>query len=152
MSSGWSTSILLHIYKIQGIVFQKTVISRNGTSVNKNVTPPLSCYLPSTEVEKYGCLMSSADRTILAGIWSHDRKCRSMLCRVIEQLVPDILKSHIVVIVEDNLVMITAVRFCRTSGTVWHFHIPRLETSAALLWKPQQHCCENLKSCIKIST
>jgi len=47
--------------KIQGIIFQKTVILRNGMSMNKNVTTPLSCYLPSTGVEKYGCLMSSAD-------------------------------------------------------------------------------------------
>jgi len=67
-----------------------------------------------------------------------------MLCHVIEQFVPDILKSHVAVIIEDNLVIIMAMQFCRTSGSAWHFHIPDL--------KPQQHCCENLKSCIKIST
>lgn len=67
-----------------------------------------------------------------------------MLCRVIEHLVPDIFKSHVAVIIEDNLVMITTMRFCRTSGNAWHFHIPDL--------KPQQQCCENLKSCMKIST
>jgi len=32
-----------------------------------------------------------------------------MLCRVIEQLVPDILKSHIALITDDNLVMIMAM-------------------------------------------
>jgi len=55
-----------------------------------------------------------------------------MLCRVIEQLVPDKLKSHVAVIIEDNLVINTAVWFCRTSGSAWHFHIPHL--------KPLQHC------------